>query len=380
MAVNVAQKRDYYDVLGVAREASPDDIKRAYRQAAMKYHPDRNGGPDSEEKFKEAAEAYEVLGDPDKRGRYDRYGHAGLSGTAGHDFSRMRPDDIFSVFGDLFGAAFGDLGGRSARGVDLQTEVVLTLAEVAADSERVIEFTRNDFCDRCGGKGAEPGTKVETCQTCGGYGQVERTGGVSFFSTRIVTACPTCRGSGSTFSKACKQCRGAGRAPKHRVVTVKIPAGVQDGQSVRLRGEGEPGDNGGRRGDLHCYIRVEAHPFLERHGADLLCRIPISFTQAALGAKLEVPTLTGKTEVTIPPGAQHGSLIRMSKLGLPDLRTGRVGEQVVQVQIEIPRQLNAKQKELLRSFAETEDKSVLPESKGFFEKVKTFLSGITENK
>jgi molecular chaperone DnaJ len=377
----VAQKRDYYEVLGLAREASPDEIKRAYRQAAMKYHPDRSSElPDAEDRFKEAAEAYEALSDPEKRNRYDRFGHAGLNGTAGHDFSHMRVDDIFSVFGDIFGDIFeGQGGGRRAnRGVDLQTEVVLTLSEVAKDVERSIEFTRNDFCERCAGKGAEPGTSVKTCSTCGGYGQVERTAGMGFFSTRVVTACPDCRGAGSTFSKACKECKGSGRTPKRRIVNVKVPAGVHDGQVVRLRGEGEPGDQGMSRGDLHCYIRVEPHPFLERHGNDLLCQVPLSFTQAALGAKIEVPTLAGKAEVTIPPGTQHGELIRLTKAGLPDIRTRRAGDQLIRVLVEIPRRLNPQQQELLRNFAKTEDRNVLPESRGFFEKMKEFLSRTKE--
>ncbi len=369
----VAEKRDYYDVLGVARDASADDIKRAYRKAAMQFHPDRAGGdPEADAKFKQAAEAYEVLADADKRSRYDRFGHAGLSGTAGHDFSRMRPDDIFSIFGDIFGDVFGG-GHRAARGVDLQTEVAIDLAEVARDTERSIEFTRNDFCDRCAGKGAEPGSKVKTCDTCGGYGQVERTSGGGFFATRVVSACPACRGRGQTFTQRCKTCKGTGREPKRRVVSVKIPAGIHDGQAVRLRGEGEPSDDGTTRGDLHCYVRVKPHPFLVRHGNDLLCELPISFTQAALGAKIELPTLAGRTEVVVPAGTQHGELIRLHRVGLPDLRTGRMGDQVVRVLIEIPRKLTGKQRDLLRWFAETEDKSAMPESMGFLEKLKAFF-------
>ena len=378
MASRVAQKRDFYDVLGVSKDAAPDDIKRAYRQAALKYHPDRNeGDAESERKFKDAAEAYEVLSDPDRRTRYDRFGHAGLSGTAGHDFSHMRVDDIFSIFGDIFGDVFGDRGGgnRPSRGMDLQTEVALTLADAARDTERSIEFTRADFCDHCAGKGAEPGSKVKTCETCGGYGQVERSGGVGFFTTRVVTACPDCRGRGSTFSKACKECRGGGRAQKHRLVTVKIPAGIHDGQAVRLRGEGEPGDNGGPRGDLHCVVKIEEHPFLQRHGNDLLCDVPLSFTQAALGTKLEVPTLAGRADVTVPPGTQHGEMFRLAKMGLPDIRSKRPGDQVVRVLIEIPRRLDEKQQQLLRQFAATEDKNVLPASKGFLDKLKEFLGG-----
>lgn len=382
MKTVATQKADFYEVLGVAREASPEEIKRAYRQAAMKYHPDRNkGNPDFEQRFKDAAEAYEILSDPEKRNRYDRYGHAGLGGVAGHDFSHMRPDDIFNIFGDIFGDLFGmEFGGgrrAAARGVDLQTELVLSLAEVAKEIERSIEFTRHDFCDRCAGKGAEPGAKIDSCRTCGGYGQVERTSGMGFFSTRIVTACPDCHGNGTTFSKGCKECKGTGRAPKRRVVNIKVPAGVQDGQAIRLRGEGEPGEFGSSRGDLHCYIRVEAHPFLQRHGNDLLCEVPISFTQAALGAKLEVPTLDGREEVTVPLGTQHGELFRLPKKGLPDMRSRRVGEQVVRVLIEIPRRLNAHQAELLREFAKTEDRTVLPESKGFLDKLKAFWANLS---
>ncbi len=377
----VSEKRDYYEVLGVAREASAEEIKRAYRKAAMKYHPDRSSDvPDAEARFKECAEAYEVLSDAERRNLYDRYGHAGLSGRAGHDFSRMRVDDIFSIFGDIFGDMFGGGAGmgRGARGVDLQTEVLLALADVAQDTERSIEFTRNDFCDHCSGRGAAPGSEVRTCRVCGGYGQVERTTGMGFFSMRTVVACPECRGRGNSFAKVCKDCKGSGRAPKRRVVTVKIPAGIHDGQGIRLRGEGEPGDDGGSRGDLHCYVRVKPHPMLQRHGNDLLCEVPISFTQAALGARIEVPTLTGKSEVEVPPGTQHGEMIRCPGLGLPDMRSRRRGDQIVRILVEIPRRLNGRQEELLREFARSEDRTVLPESKGFVDKFKEFLSGLSD--
>lgn len=374
----VATKPDYYDVLGVSREASPEEIKRAYRQAALKYHPDRHGGdPEMEQRFKDAAEAYEVLSNHEKRGIYDRYGHAGLSGAGMHDFRSMRPDDIFSVFGDIFGDIFGgSFGGgrRASRGVDLQTEIVLDLAEAARDTEKSIEFTRSDFCDHCGGRGGEPGTKTSTCATCGGYGQVERTSGRGLFTTRIVSVCPECRGQGSTHSRACRVCKGSGRMPKRRVVTVKVPAGVHDGQAIRLRGEGEPGEQGSARGDLHCYIRIEPHPFLQRHGNDLLCDVPLSFTQAALGTKLEVPTLQGKADVTIPPGTQHGDVLRLSRMGLPDIQSRRVGDQLIRILVEVPRKLSRKQQELLREFARTEDNTVLPQSKGFLDRLKEFLT------
>lgn len=370
----VANKRDYYEVLGVGRDASPEEIKRAYRKAAMQFHPDRsNGNVENEAKFKEAAEAYEVLSNPSQRERYDRFGHEGLAGTAAHDFSRMRPDDIFSIFGDIFGDVFGGGGRRSSRGVDLQTEVVISLADVLQETERSIEFTRSDFCETCAGKGAAPGSRVTPCDTCGGYGQVERATGGGFFTTRVVTACPACRGRGKTFSERCRDCSGSGRAPKRRVVTVKIPPGIQEGQAIRLREEGEPGQDGTARGDLHCYVRIEPHPFLQRHGNDLVCVLPISYTQAALGATLEVPTLQGRRPIEIPAGTQFGDVIRMPRMGLPDLRSGRLGDQLVEVRVEVPRKLNARQRELLREFAESEDATVHPDSKGFFDKLKAFF-------
>ncbi len=370
MAVS-GTKRDYYEVLGVSRESSSEQMKKAYRRLAHKYHPDRNKEHDAETKFKEAAEAYEVLSDPTKKQRYDQFGHTGLSGQGVHDFSHMGVGDIFSMFNDIFGEGFG--GRRqSRRGADLQTEVELTLAEVLSGAERSIPFARQDLCDTCGGSGSAPGSERQTCRTCGGYGQVQQERGGLF--GRVITHCPACRGRGSTIVNPCNMCRGSGRMPKERVVTVQIPAGIHDGQAVRVRGEGEPGESGTDRGDLHCYVRIKPHPFLERHNNDTVCRMPISFTQAALGAKVEVPTLTGKAELKIPRGTQHGQLFRLSGLGLPDLRSRRRGDELVQVIVETPRRLNKVQQELLRKFAATEDKAVLPESKGFFDKLVDYLS------
>ena len=376
----VADKRDYYEVLGVAREAAPDEIKRAYRQAALKYHPDRNQDPGAEERFKEAAEAYEALSDPEKRQRYDRYGHAGLSGAGMHDFSGMGIDDIFSVFGDLFGDVFsGGRGrGRSARGVDIQALIEIDLKEVATGVEKTLSFERADYCDRCGGQGAEPGTQRRTCRTCGGYGQVERQTSMGFFVTRSVTDCPTCKGRGDTADKPCRDCDGTGRAMKERVLSVKVPPGIHDGQSIRVRGEGEPGPNGAARGDLRCLVRVRPAEFFQRDGDHLICQLPIGFTQAALGAQIDVPTLTGSTPLRIPPGTQHGVLFRLSGKGLPNLQSNRTGDEIVQVLVEIPKKLSREQEELLRQFAATEDKSVLPETKGFFERVKEYLTGETD--
>jgi len=375
----VVEKRDYYEVLGVSREAGADEVKKAYRQAALKFHPDRNqDDPEAESKFKEAAEAYEVLSDPQKRHRYDRFGHRGLEGVGVHDFGGMGIDDIFSMFGDIFGGGFfgGGRGrGRGRAGIDLEMGIELSLEEVAAGTEKTVEFDRRDFCDACSGSGSEPGSKKRNCPTCGGYGQVEQSTGFGALFGRVVTACPACRGKGVLVVSPCKQCRGTGRQAKHRVLAVHIPAGIGDGQGVRVAGEGEPSANGGARGDLHVYVKVKPHPFFERHGRDLLCRLPISFAQAALGAKVEVPSLTGRLELKIPPGTQHGQLFRLAGKGLPALRSRGCGDEIVQVWVEIPKKLDKRQEQLLREYAASEDESVLPESKGFFEKLTDFFSG-----
>jgi len=374
----VQSKRDYYEVLGVERNAAPDEIKRAFRQAALKYHPDRNREAGAEEKFKEVSEAYEVLSDPEKRNRYDRYGHEGLTGVGMHDFSGMAVDDIFSIFSDIFGDVFGGsrrARARSERGIDIQTVIEVNLREVATGVEKSLRFQRADFCDVCGGKGAEPGSAPKTCRACGGYGQVERQTSMGFFVTRTVIDCPTCQGRGVVIDRPCRKCRGSGHATKECVINVKIPPGIHEGQRIRLRGEGEPGPTGMARGDLHCIIRIRPHEFFERQGDHLICRLPIAFTQAALGAQIEVPTLTGTTPLKIPPGTQHGAVFRLSGKGLPNLRNGRYGDEIVQAMIEIPSKLSREQKELLRKFAATEDEDVLPESKGFFERVKEYLTG-----
>jgi len=368
-------KRDYYEVLGVNKSASADDIKRAYRRMAIKYHPDKNpGNKEAEAKFKECAEAYEVLSDPNKRKQYNRFGHDGLRGTGMHDFSRMNVEDIFSMFGfeDFFGGIFGG-GGRRAgrrsgpvRGYDLETGVELTLGEVAHGTEKTIEFTRQDRCAKCGGSGAAPGSQPTRCPQCGGRGQVARGGG--FF--QMVSACPQCQGTGRVVQNPCAECRGSGRVPKKRTVTIKIPAGVHEGQGIRVAGEGEPGRDGGPNGDLYCYVRVKPHEFLDRDGNDLIAVVPISFTQAALGVTIEVPSLNGSRQLKIPAGTQYGSTFRIRGQGLPDVRTGRTGDEMVHVVIETPTNLNARQEELLREFAQTENKHVSPKSHGFFERLK----------
>lgn len=380
-----ATKRDYYETLGVARTASTEDIKRAYRRLAMKHHPDRHNGEskaEAEHAFKECAEAYEVLSDDDKRRRYDQFGHAGVQGQ--HDFSHMDAGDIFSMFDDIFGGAFGGARGggrggataranRQQRGFDLETQVELTLAEVASGAEKKIEFEKQDHCETCKGTGAKPGSSPVVCVQCGGQGRVAQQGFGGMF--RMVTACPNCRGKGSVVRDHCPSCNGSGRQLKQRTVTVKIPAGVHEGQAVRLAGEGESGEAGGPAGDLHCYIVIKPHPVFSRHNNDIVCQVPISFTQAALGARVEVPTLKGKEELEVPAGTQHGEVFKLKGKGLPDLRAYRTGDELVQILIEIPKKLTERQKTLLREFAETEDGHHMPQRKGFMEKLKEMLKG-----
>jgi len=375
----LADKRDYYEVLGVNRTAAGDDIKRAYRRLALKYHPDNYKGDkgEAETKFKEIAEAYEVLSDPEKRQRYDQFGHEGLRGAGVHDFSSMGFADIFSMFGDIFGGAggFGGFGGsrRRRRGYDLETQVTLSLEEVATGVERSLEFERDDYCDHCSGSGAKPGTEPATCKTCGGRGQVQQAV-QSFFGTSVrIVPCPQCKGRGKIVQTPCPRCEGTGRQRKRRVLNIRIPPGVHDGQAVRLRGEGEPGPNGAPRGDLHCYVRVKDHPLLSRDGNHLVCQVPVSFAQAAIGGYVEVPTLNGRDSLEIPAGTQHGEVFTMRKRGLPDVRTGRPGDQLVQVVIEVPRKLSKRQRELLRELAEIEDKNVQPAKKSFLDKLADYF-------
>ncbi len=370
-------KRDYYEVLGIEKTASADEIKRAYRRLAIKYHPDKNpGDKEAEAKFKECAEAYEVLSDAEKRKQYDQFGHEGLRGASMHDFSRMNVEDIFSMFGfeDFFGGMFGGPGGRRrgsrrsgpTRGYDLETGVELTLKEVAHGTEKTIEFTRQDRCSECDGTGSAPGSQPSRCTMCGGSGQVAKGGG--FF--QMVSTCPQCQGTGQIITKPCPKCKGSGRVPRKRTVTIKIPAGVHEGQGIRVAGEGEPGQGGGPHGDLYCYVRIKPHDFLERDGNNLIAVVPISMTQAALGATIDVPSLDGTRQLKVPAGTQYGSLFRIRGQGLPDMRSGRKGDQLVQVTVETPARLNARQEELLREFAQTENIDVSPKSQGFFEKLK----------
>ena len=370
-------KQDYYEVLGVQKNASADEVKRAYRALAMKYHPDKNPGDKAAEgKFKNCAEAYEVLSDAEKRQRYDQYGHEGLRGAGMHDFSRMNVEDIFSVFGfdDFFSGIFGGGGrrgngrrGGAAKGFDLETSVELTLEEVARGAEKTIVFTRQDNCGSCSGTGAAKGSQPVGCPACNGSGQVARGGGIF----QMVSTCPQCKGAGRVVGSPCKSCKGRGKVPTKRTVSIKIPSGVHEGQGIRVTGEGEPGRQGGPNGDLYCYVNIKEHEFLQRDGNDLVAVVPIRFTQAALWSTVDCPRLGGADGVKVPPGHQDGSVFRIKGNGLPDIRTRGKGDQLIQVTIETPGKLNATQQSLLRKFSELENKRVSPQSRTFFEKLKS---------
>ena len=344
-------KRDYYEILGVSRNATEDEIKRSYRKLALQYHPDRNpDNPDAEEKFKEAAEAYEVLHDAEKRSLYDRYGHEGLQNAGFKGFQGF--DDIFSNFGGIFEELFGfggrQRGQRSARaGADLRYDLHITFEEAVFGTEKMLEFEKLESCIQCLGKRTAPGTSPTTCRTCGGLGQVERRQG--FFALR--TTCPHCRGEGTMITDPCPACRGVGMVQTPKKLSVKIPAGVDDGARLRLTGEGEEGNHGGPPGDLYVMIHVAPHEFFERHGNDLHCQIPISFPQAALGAELEIPSLSGLQTLTIPRGTQTGETLQLRGCGAPDVRGGRRGDQIVHIVVKTPTHLNTRQEELLRELA-----------------------------
>jgi molecular chaperone DnaJ len=370
-------KRDYYEILDVQRTADADEIKRAYRRLAMKFHPDRANGDkaEAEIKFKECSEAYEVLSDDAKRRRYDQFGHQGVTGQ--HDFSHMDVTDIFSMFDDIFGGALGGGGGgrgrarRASRGYDLETRIELTLQEVAVGADKQIDFERQDRCEHCAGSGAKPGTAPVVCLQCGGQGRVAQQGFGGMF--RMVVACPNCRGRGTVVREHCPNCGGSGRQLRKRTVVVKIPAGVHDGQAVRVTGEGEAGENGATAGDLHVYIGVKEHPIFSRHNNDLVCQVPISFSEAALGARIEVPTLKGMENMDVPAGTQHGEVFKLKSRGLPDVRSHRAGDQLVQIVIEVPKKLNDRQKQLLREFAASEDARLQQQRRGFFDKIKDLI-------
>jgi len=371
----MAEKRDYYEVLGVDRNAGEAQLSEAYRKLALKYHPDRNPGDDEAVgQFKEAAEAFEVLSHPEKRARYDRYGHAGLEGSGAPHFHDV--SDIFNAFGDIFGEGFfsdffggGGRGARVHRGADIQCEVKLDLAEAAHGTAKIIRFMRHVACETCGGSGAKRGSKPEVCRYCGGKGRVVQSSGIF----AMQTTCPSCHGSGRVVRDACGTCRGQGFVPKKVTRKVEIPAGVDDRTQLRLSGEGEPSPNGGPSGDCYCIIHVAEHPLFQRRGQHLICQVPINYPQAALGATIDVPTLDGREKLTIPAGTQNGDLLTLKGRGMPDPRYHGRGDLVVQVYVEVPQTLTPEHEAVLRQLAEIENAHVTPTRKSFFEKLKELL-------
>ncbi len=351
-------KQDYYEALGVPRNASEADIKKAYRRLAMKYHPDRNpGDKEAEENFKQTKEAYEVLTDARKRAAYDQFGHAGVDpnagmGAGGPGFGAGASfSDIFGdVFGDIFGGGGGrDRGGRVYRGADLRYNLELSLEEAVNGTTVKIRVPSHVACQTCGGSGAKKGTSPTTCSTCGGHGQVRMQQG--FFS--LQQTCPRCRGSGTIISDPCTTCRGEGRVEEQKTLSVKIPPGVDNGDRIRLSGEGEAGQMGGPPGDLYVQVAVKEHPLFVRDGADLYCEVPIDIATAALGGELDVPTLDGRVKLKIPPETQTGKLFRMRGKGVRSVRGGQTGDLMCKVSVETPVNLSGKQKELLRAFEES---------------------------
>lgn len=369
-----AAKRDYYDVLEVSSTASADEIATAYRRLAISCHPDKNPGDnEATERFKEAAEAFEVLSDPQKRSIYDRYGHAGLESQAGGARHFSDVEDIFSAFGDIFGDLFGggrSGGRRSRRGRDVRCDVTLSLREAATGQTKTAEYERHQRCDRCDGSGARPGSRKEVCGYCGGHGQVVQAAGIM----RIQTTCPSCQGAGELIKDPCRDCRGTGLVVKRVVTEVSIPPGVDDGMRVRISGQGEPSLDGGPAGDCYCFISLLDDPLFERQGQNLVCRIPITYPQAALGAALEVPTLRGREELTIPPGTQTGDLFRLRGKGMPDPRRRGLGDLLIQVNIEVPKKVTPEAEALLRQLAEGESVDVTPHRRSFFEKLKEYFT------
>jgi len=383
---------DYYEILGVPRNASQDEIRKAYLKLAHKYHPDKTGGDkEAETKLKEVNEAYDVLKNPEKRKRYDQFGHMGEqmgAGGGGDPFSGfggfggggpggMGGGQGFEApFEDLFDVFFGRGGGGRRRpgampGNDLEYRVSITLKEAATGVRKTIRFNRMESCPDCNGSGAAPGSSPKACPDCGGSGQVRRSQG--FFS--ITQTCARCKGRGQTIDKSCGKCGGGGRVRIQRELPVDLPAGVSTGSRLRVAGEGEPGENGGPRGDLHLYIEVEPHPIFERQGNDIICEVPISFPQAILGDTIRVPTLKGEAELKVPAGTQSGTMFRMRNLGIPDVRGYQKGDQMVRVQVETPTKLNKEQKEIIERFRELSNERTYPLHKRFMDKVKKSLGG-----
>ncbi len=380
-------KRDYYEILGVARNASEQDMKSAYRRLAKECHPDRNAGDkDAERKFKEINEAYEALKDPQKRAAYDQFGHAAFEGGMGGrggphgfgpDFASSMSDIFDNLFGDmLHGARAGQGGQRRGtgreRGADLRYNLDITLADAYGGKTAEIIVPASVSCETCSGSGAKPGTKPKTCATCGGAGKVRASQG--FFT--IERTCPGCQGRGEMIDDPCATCHGSGRVTKERKLSVNIPQGVEDGTRIRLAGEGEAGLRGGPAGDLYIFLSIKPHAFFQRDGADVFCKVPIAMTTAALGGQIEVPTLEGTTtRVKVPEGTESGKQFRLKGKGMPVLRSKVTGDMYIQVDVETPKNLTRRQRDLLEEFEKESHRETSPESAGFFSRVKDFFDG-----
>jgi molecular chaperone DnaJ len=380
-------KRDYYEVLGVSKTATQDELKKAYRKLARKYHPDLNkDNEEAAEKFKECNEAYSVLSDDQKRAQYDQFGHAafenggmggggGFGGAGGFGgFGGSGMEDIFDMF-------FGGQGGRSGsraktgpqRGADLRFDLEITFEEAAFGLEKEINLYRDETCDHCHGEGAEPGSKVESCPECNGTGYVRFTQNTMFGQMVNERPCSRCKGEGKIISEPCKECRGKGTVKRNKKLKVKIPAGVDNGSRLRVSGEGEAGAKGGPNGDLYVYLYVKPHKFFERDGTTVLCEVPINIVQATLGADIKVPTLDGQVTMKVPEGTQPGKVLRLKGKGIPSLRGGSRGDQLVRIKVVVPTKLSDKQKDALRKFADISKDNINPEEKSFMDKVKDFF-------
>jgi molecular chaperone DnaJ len=371
-------KRDYYEVLGVARSASVDEIKVSFRKLARKYHPDVNKEADAEEKFKEINEAFMVLSDDQKRSVYDRYGHEGLRSAGGMpDWNNINPFDIFEQF---FGGGFGGFSTQQRRnaprrGEDLYYSVTLEFEEAAAGAEKELKITRDEVCTKCSGSGAEPGTSKETCRTCGGRGEVRQTRQTFLGSMVQVTTCPECMGKGQVITSKCSQCSGRGFERKTLKKTIPVPAGVDNGTQIRMAGEGQPGRNNGPRGNLYIEIKVKPHKFFKRRKDDVLLDLNINIAQATLGAEIKVPTLEGEEKLVIPAGTQPGKIFKLRNKGIPHLRGSGKGDQLIIINIEIPSRLTADQRELFEQLAQTLGSEVLPQERSFLDVLKDVLGG-----
>ncbi len=379
----MAEQRDLYEVLGLQKGASDDEIKKAYRKLAKKYHPDLNpGDKEAEKKMKEVNGAYEVLSDAEKKARYDQYGFAGIDpnyagGAGGGGFGGFQDFDLGDIFGSMFGGGFGGQQTRQngpRKGENLRITLQLTFEEAVFGCEKSVSVTRNESCKDCGGTGAKKGTSPETCPVCRGSGQVQSTQRTPFGVFSSSSPCQNCKGTGKIIKEPCPSCKGEGRVRKTRTIRVKIPAGIDDGQTISLRGEGNGGTQGGPAGDLYVTVYVKEHKMFKRDGQDIILEMPISFVQAALGATLTVPTVDGKVQYDLPEGTQTGTVFRLRGSGVPSVNGRGRGDQYVKVNVEIPRNLNHEQKELLRKFDEATGDSCYSERGGFFKKMKDLFN------